>query len=118
MFSFLANILVAQTNLSGVWVASECDTDCPKIIEFSKNGRFVMFETAEDMEMNVKTVEGNYYYESDKDLLVIITWYDEEAKTSRYKFKVENSILTLNQIYPEKSRWKFKKTMILEEKNR
>ena len=97
----------AQRKLSGAWVASTGQSDAPKIIEFNEDGSFLMFDTRDDRNNQVVALEGSYYYEDGSDLLVTITWYGNEAKTTKYNFKIEEDGLLLTQIYPDKKHWHF-----------
>ena len=105
----MLHITFAQETLSGTWVASTDQSDAPKIIEFNEDGSFLMFETLEDRNNQVIAVEGSYYYEDGSDLLVTITWYGNEAKTTKYTFAMKDDGLLLSQIYPDKKVWRFKK---------
>lgn len=94
----------SQTNptLSGSWFAPDSDNNTPLGYNFQTNGELQVFEVSQKSDEVYEVIKGNYYYEDGSDLLVTITWYGDQAKTTKYTYNFNNEgKLVLKQTYPE-----------------
>ncbi|MEZ4922998.1 MAG: hypothetical protein R2780_07510 [Crocinitomicaceae bacterium] len=102
---FFAALSFSQTNLSGAWFAPDSDNDTPLGYNFKTNGELQVFEVKPESDEVYKVIPGNYYYEDGSNLLVTITWYGDQAKTTKYNFSFDNNgKLVLEQTYPVTNR--------------
>lgn len=108
-FCFIATFSNAQENLTGTWFALDGNLETPLGIEFLDNGTLNIYKVIANSNEAYTVIEGHYYYETGSDLLVTITWFGVEAKTSEYRFSLVNDQLILNQTYPEVVQTKFER---------
>jgi hypothetical protein len=94
----LTQITLAQSiDLTGMWVSNESTEDMPIGIEFQSDGNLNVYEMKQSENSQIYSIlDGNYYYEDGNDLLVIITWYGDQAKTSLYSYRIENDHLIIS----------------------
>lgn len=86
----------SQSTLTGKWYADSSSE--PQQIEFNNDNTVTISTHQIDGTMNITT--GHYYYEDGSDLLVIITWHNNQARTNKYTFSKTDENLTLSQFYP------------------
>jgi hypothetical protein len=95
----LSQLTLAQSkDLTGMWISNESNEDMPIGIEFQADGNLNVYEMKEENNTSqvYSILDGNYYYEDGSDILVIITWYGDQAKTSIYNYSFENDELIIS----------------------
>lgn len=100
---FVAAFTFSQTTttLSGSWFAPDSNDDTPLGYNFKNNGELQVYEVNPESDEVYKVVPGNYYYEDGSDLLVTITWYGDQAKTTKFTYSFDQEgKLQLTQTYP------------------
>ena len=86
----------SQTTLNGKWFAESSSE--PQQLEFKSDNTVII--STHLVDGSISTTEGHYYYEDNSDLLVIITWHNDQACTNKYRFKGTDENMTLTQFYP------------------
>ena len=97
----ISSLSFSQSTLSGAWFASDSDVDTPLGFDFQTDGDLKMYKVDPNSDEVYSVITGSYYYEDGSNLLVTITWFGTEAKTSKYTYEFENGNLVLKQTYPE-----------------
>lgn len=87
---------ISQASLTGKWFAESSSE--PQLIEF-KSDNTVLIST-HLVDGTIKITKGHYHYEAGSDLLVIITWHNDQASTNKFRFKNTEENMTLSQFYP------------------
>lgn len=105
-FAFFSALLISsisfsQSTLSGAWFASDSDLNTPLGFDFQTDGGLKIYKVDPNSNEVYSVITGSYYYEDGSDLLVTITWFGNEAKTSTYTYEFDNGNLVLKQTYPE-----------------
>jgi hypothetical protein len=86
----------SQSTLTGKWFANSSFE--PQQIEF-KSDKTVLIST-HLIDGTISVTEGYYHYEEGNDLLVIITWHNNQACTNKFRYKSSEENMTLSQFYP------------------
>lgn len=101
---FISLLSFSQTNLSGEWYIPTSQSDIPLGYNFLDNGDLIIYEAHEEVDDVYKVIQGSYYYEDGSDLLVTITWYGDQAKTTKFNYSFDQEgKLVLEQTYPEQN---------------
>jgi hypothetical protein len=100
-FLFFSLFSYAQdANLKGPWFLLDQDESTPLGFNFLENGELIIYEVNPASDLTYQQIEGSYYLETGSNLLVTISWYDQEAITSKYMYSLEDGKLYLRQTYP------------------